>query len=173
MSNHCVVAIFDSLREAGEAVHALERSDFPSDQVSLVSHNVSEEVPQEELLQAGDATETDAAKGAGLGGLFGLLVGTPLLTIPAVGPVLIAGPLATGLTGAIVGGFLGAMAGWGVHDDHVKEYEERVKQGKLLVVASGDPQELAEALRILRDLSPEEIRFHAPTSADSPEVDDS
>lgn len=173
MSNHCVVAVYESFDQARESVQALEKSDFPSDQVSLVTHSVSDEVLQEDVLQYGDETEKDAAKGAGVGGLLGLLLGTPLLMIPGVGPVLIAGPLAAGLTGAIVGGFLGAMAGWGVHEDGVQQYEQQVKQGKLLVVANGDPKQTAEAQRVLRETNVEDIHLHAPTSADAPEVDDS
>ncbi|MEZ6097782.1 MAG: general stress protein [Pirellulaceae bacterium] len=173
MSNHCVVAVYESFDEAKQAVQALEKSDFPSEQVSLVTHSVPEEVLQEEVLQYGDETEKDAVKGAGVGGLLGLLLGTPLLMIPGIGPVLIAGPLAAGLTGAIVGGLLGAMAGWGVHEDHVQQYEQEVKDGKLLVVANGDPRHTAEAQRVLREMNAEDIHLHAPISADAPEVDDS
>lgn len=172
MFNHCVVAIFATFEDAKAAVQALEKSSCPSEQVSLVTHNVPEEAPQEEALQTGDAAEKDAAKGAGVGGLLGLLLGTPLLMVPGVGPVLVAGPLAVGMTGAIVGGFMGAMNGWGVHEDEVEFYEEKVKQGKFLVVANGDPKQTAEAQRILRGTNAEDIRFHAPTSADAPEIDD-
>lgn len=172
MANHCVVAVYESFDQAREGVQALEKSTFPSEQVSLVTHSVPEEFLQGKVLQYGDETEKDAAKGAGLGGLLGLLLGTPLLMIPGVGQVLVAGPLATGLTGAIVGGFLGAMGGWGVHTDHAQQYEEQVKQGRLLVIANGDPQQVAEAQRLLRETAAENIQLHVPTSADAPEVSD-
>ena len=173
MTNHCVVAVYESFDDAKQAVQALDNSDFPSEQISLVTHSVPEEVPQVDVLQSGDETEKDATKGVSVGGLLGLLLGTPLLMIPGVGPVLIAGPLAAGLTGAIVGGFLGAMAGWGTHEDHVQQYEQQVKEGKLLVVANGDPKQSAEAKRVLRETNAEDIHLHAATSADAPEVDDS
>lgn len=172
MVTQSVVAIFDTLAHAKEAVQALEASDFPSQQVSLVTRSVTREVPQTKPLRYGDDTGRDVAKGIGVGGLAGLLLSAPLFLIAGVGPVLITGPLAAGMTGAVVGGFLGAMSGWGVHEDHLKQYEEQVKQGKFLVVANGDPEETAEAERVLRDISPEYVKLHAATSADAPEVDD-
>jgi uncharacterized membrane protein len=172
MSHECVVAVYDSFDAARDAIREIERANFPSDQVSLVSHDVRNEVDRDEMLQFGDNTERNAARGAGIGGLLGLLMGAPLLAIPGVGPVLLAGPLAAGMTGAIVGGFLGSMSGWGVHSDHIREYEEIVDKGSVLVVVNGDPVQLAEAARILDHTNPSEVRVHARESSDTPEVDD-
>jgi len=172
LDGHCVVGVFDSLKEARGAIETLDESSVPAEQVSLVKYNVSGELPaeEEEVLQSGDNTEKDAAKGAGVGGLVGLLLGAPLLLVPGVGHVLIAGPLSAALTGSIVGGFLGAMVGWGVHEDHVEQYQEKVRQGKLLVVVNGNPEDVTEAHRLLRETAAEEVNLHMPTSADAPEI---
>jgi hypothetical protein len=167
MSAQCVVALYESFDEAKAAIRALEEADYPRGQVSFVTHSVKNEVPKEDALQYGDKTERNAAKGAGVGGLLGLLLGSPLLAVSGVGAVLIAGPIATGLAGAIVGGFLGAMSGWGVHVDHVRRYEKEVAAGSLLVVAQGDPQQVAQAERILQQTDAQEVHLHAETSADS------
>src|SRR5262245_46874464 len=114
-SRESVVAVFESLDQAKDAVRALEQAGFPHEQVSLVSRSVKKELPREkDVLEKDDQAAPDARTGATLGGLVGLLLGAPLLTIPGVGLVLLAGPIATAITGAIVGGFLGSMAGWGV-----------------------------------------------------------
>jgi hypothetical protein len=154
--------------QARTAIRELEEARIPPNQVSLASYHV----PRDKNLKYGDNTEQNAARGAGVGGLVGLLVGAPLLAIPGIGPVLLAGPLATGMTGAIVGGFLGSMIGWGVHSDHIREYEDLVKQGALLVVVNGDPIQLAAASRILEATDATQVRVHAKESSDSPEVDD-
>lgn len=172
MSDQCYVAVYRSFDDARKAIQALDAEDYPRDQVSFVTHDVAAEVPREEELQFGDQDVADAAKGAGAGGLLGALLAAPLLAIPGVGPAILVGPIAAGMTGAIVGGFLGAMAGWGVHEDHIQQYEEKVKEGCVLVVASGDPAEVAKADRILNDTNAEETRLHARTSADAVEVDD-
>jgi len=166
MARQCVVGIYETLDAAKQAIETLEQSNFPSEQVSLVTHSVERQVPEEEELQYGDQAQTDAAKGAGIGGLVGVLLGAPLLAIPGIGPVLLAGPIAAGMTGAIVGGFLGALTGWGVHEDQVAEYEEKVREGATLVVADGDPQEVAEAQRTLKETDATRVDLHAKTSAD-------
>jgi hypothetical protein len=135
--------------------------------VSFVTRHLGDEMPAAEALQFGDEAETNAAKGAGLGGLLGLLLSSPLLTISGLGAALIAGPVAMGLTGAIVGGFLGVMSGWGVHSDHIAEYERQASSGKLLVIANGTPAQVADAQEALQQTAAEEVRLHAETSADA------
>ena len=172
MHEQCVVGVYSTFADATATLQALEAANHPADQVSFVAHSVTDEVPREEELQFGDDTGKGVAKGASAGGLLGLLLGAPLLAIPGIGPALLAGPLATGMTGAIVGGFLGAMGGWGVHTDHVRQNEDEVRKGKLLIVASGDPRQVAEAKRILDASHAEEVHLHAATSADAHHVDD-
>jgi hypothetical protein len=166
MDTQCVAAVYWSFDDAKRAMIALERANFPLEKVSLVTHSVKGQVSDEGALQFGDQTERKAVKGAGVGGLVGALLGAPLLAVPGVGPLLLAGPIATGLTGAIVGGFLGSMIGWGVHDDHVREYEAKVRDGAVLVVVNGDPKHVAAAKRVLDDTAPAELRVHAETSED-------
>lgn len=169
MSQECVVAVYESFAQARDAVQALEKARFPSDQVSFVTHSVENEVPGEDLPQYGDKARRNAAKGAGMGGLLGTLLGTPLVTVTGIGAILIAGPVAMGLTGAIVGGFLGAMSGWGVSAGHVRRYEEKVKEGALLVIVNGAPQDVARAEKILQQSEAEAVHLHARTSADTVE----
>jgi hypothetical protein len=121
-------------------------------------------------MSRGDISERTAIGGAALGGLMGFLLASPLLMIPGLGPVLIAGPIAAGMTGAIVGGFLGGMAGWGVHADRIQEYEEKVRAGSALVVVSGEPDDVATAKQILEETEAQEVHLHA-TSADAREID--
>lgn len=166
MSRHCTVAIFDDFAAAQEAVHKLDESKFPSDQVSLVANSVHQDLQSTNILQYGDESDRDALFGAGVGGLLGFFLASPLLTIPGFGLMLIAGPITAGLTGAIVGGFLGSMLGWGVHEDHVAEYEDEVRQGAFLVVASGDPFEVDYAKQVLSETNARSIAMHVRESAD-------
>jgi hypothetical protein len=162
-----VVAIYESLDQAKAAVQALEQAGFPHDQVSLVTRNVKRQLDRSDVVEKDDQAEPDARKGAALGGLVGLLLGAPLLTIPGVGLVLLAGPLATALTGAVVGGFLGSMAGWGVPEDAIDEYQDRVREGEVLVIAHGDPLTVARADRLLQATSAREVKLHATPSDSS------
>jgi hypothetical protein len=164
-----VVAVYESLDQAKDAVRALEQAGFPPEQVSLVTRSLRREMPgdEERVVEKDDKAETDARQGAALGGLVGLLLGAPLLMIPGVGAVLLAGPIATALTGAIVGGFLGSMAGWGVPEDAIDEYQQRVREGEVLVIAHGDPLTIARADRLLQATSAREVKLHATPSDSS------
>ncbi|WDI41803.1 hypothetical protein [Bremerella sp. P1] len=169
MSRHCTVAVFDDFSAAQEAVHKLDESTFPSDQVSLVANSVHQDLQSTNILQYGDESQKDAAFGAGVGGLLGFFMAAPLLTIPGFGLMLIAGPITAGFTGAIVGGLLGSMLGWGVHEDHVAEYEDEVRQGAFLVVANGDPFDVDFAKQVLDQTNARSVAMHVRESADSVE----
>jgi hypothetical protein len=89
----------------------------------------------------GDKSMEGFAVGGALGGsVAGIAaaiaaIGTALV-IPGLG-VVIAGPLAAGLAGAgaggIAGGLVGALVGWGIPEERVKEYEDGIKKGGVLM----------------------------------------
>ena len=118
------------------------------------------------------ADESQAAEGAGagavggtvLGGALGLLVGAGLLTIPGIGPVLAAGPIAAAIgttaatvgagalgagIGAATGGLLGGLIGAGVPDEDARFYTEGVRRGGTLVSVATDDSMAATARDIM------------------------
>ena len=122
-------------------------------------------------LNFGDDSLRDAAIGATLGGLAGIIGDAALVLIAGVGAVVVTGPLVA-VTGVVVGAFLGAMEGWGVHKSHIQKYERLVDEGKVLVVVDGGPKQLAEAERMLRQAESTEVHLYAKSSANAPEIDD-
>src|SRR5215468_11055131 len=52
-----------------------------------------------------------ATKGGIAGGILGALAGLTVLTVPVLGPLVVAGPIVSGLGGAAVGGAVGGLAG--------------------------------------------------------------
>ena len=74
--------------------------------------------------------------------------------------------------GAATGAFLGGLAGWGVHEERVRYYEKLVTEGKVLVIAHGQPLELVQAERILKETDPVELHVYAKTSSEAPEIQD-
>ena len=95
------------------------------------------------------AVETElgnkAAEGAGIGGAIGGTVGAIAAAVAAVGTTLalpglglvIAGPIAAAVAGAgagaASGGLIGALIGWNMPEERVKEYEEGLKNGGILM----------------------------------------
>lgn len=166
----CVVAVFQSPAKANSAVNRLESVGWSSDHISVIAPGNESQLTTLEPLQHRDRTEKSAAIGGVTGGALGLLAGSSLFLIPGLGPVLFAGAMASGITGGLVGGLVGAMSGWGIRDDHVRQYEEALKHGKALVVLTGDPPALAEGRAELLASSAEKVEMHAET-ADSDHVD--
>lgn len=168
MRDECVLAVYDDVQRAQEAIHILGRGGFPLAQVSLVAksphggNSTSLEVP------VADNSVRDAAIGAGLGATIGALGGIVVTVAAGAALVFLIGPLAA--TGAIAGAFLGGLGGWGVHSERIAHYEKLVRQGKTLVIAHGSPEQLLMADQILMETGAAEIRVYAKTETESPEV---
>lgn len=171
MNEECVVAVFDDLEHAQDAVHILDRGEFPIERVSLITRGLKEQPEIVHDIEMGDDSARDAAFGAGLGAMVGLLSGIAVMAVSGVGALFFAGPMSMGLTGGAVGGLYGGMVGWGVHEARIQHYEELLRKGKVLVIAHGDALELAHADRILKETAPVELHVYAKTSSEAPEVE--
>jgi outer membrane lipoprotein SlyB len=173
MAEECVVAVYKDVAQAKAAIDTLIASGFPQTNISLVTASLKNEpAAVKRALELGDNAEKDAAIGAGIGGVIGLLGGATVVSMAGAG-VVIAGPLGA-LTGVVVGGLIGAIRGWSVHSDHIPKYEEKIKSGQVLVIAHGnDPAKVAAAEKTLHTTRPAEIHLYASTDdADDPRVND-
>ena len=163
MADESVIGVYPSMTDAEATVRALRRGGFPIAQVSIVARGLESERDLQGFITTGDVAKT----GAWVGGIFGLLAGAAFLWVPVVGPLVVAGPLATALLGAVEGGaigaagggLLGSLVGWGVSRNDVLKFEEHLKAGKFLVIAHGSAAEIARA----RDLLQRQGHGHAVT----------
>lgn len=91
----------------------------------------------EKHTKAPEGTTTGALTGGIIGGTLGLLAGIGALAIPGLGPFIAAGPLMATLAGigagGTVGGVVGALVGAGIPEFEAKRYENRLKQGGILI----------------------------------------
>ncbi len=170
MSERSVAGVYDTLEQAEEAVHKLDYEGFPTKHISIVTQNLaSAKSPHGFITPEDDLTKRGAVTGAWIGGLCSLLVGAAFLWIPGVGPLLVAGRLAAllfagikgALAGAATGGLLGALANWGIAEEHILEYERHLQGGKYLVIAYGTAKEVAHAHAILEGTKARALRVHA------------
>lgn len=142
-----VVGLFDTLEAAQQAIHALIEEGFTRDNISLVTHD-AEGKHATHMQKAERSGETSEGAGFGatgggvVGGIAGLLVGIGALSIPGIGPVIAAGPLAAaiGMTaagaglGAAAGGIVGALVGAGIPEREANSYAEGVRRGGTMVI---------------------------------------
>ncbi|MFV9507602.1 MAG: general stress protein [Oscillochloridaceae bacterium umkhey_bin13] len=154
-----IIGLFDTRSDAEYVVRALHDQGFSTDAISLV-HRDEQGVSK---TNADDSVAEHAGSGAVggtvLGGALGFLVGAGLLTIPGVGPVLAAGPIAAALgssalgagIGAATGGLAGSLVGMGVPEDDANYYAEGVRRGGALVtVTAVDTTMAGQATELMR-----------------------
>jgi hypothetical protein len=114
--------------------------------------------------------------GAFWGGFWGLLFGAAFFWVPAIGPVLVGGPLVAsivaGLENAVVIGGLSAIGAGlfsiGIPKDSIVTYETAIKAGEYLVVVHGTSAEALKAKNILGSLKPSNLVDHVLEPAAQP-----
>ncbi|HLM56423.1 MAG TPA: DUF2382 domain-containing protein [Pyrinomonadaceae bacterium] len=161
-----VVGLFDDRVAAQNAVRELVAEGFRKDEVSLVSKKPDGKgVEVEYVEEDGREQIEDMAKGAGTGAAIGagaaLLLSLTALSIPGIGPVLAAGPLAALIAGAGIGATAGGMVSGltrlGVEDDDAHTYAEGLRRGGTLVSVNTDNHYADLAVNVMRRLGAVEI----------------
>lgn len=169
MEKAIVGGVFRNSEEAVRAIERLKEMGFETNDLSILAkdndkvEDVEDKTDVEVMDNGGSDRGANAGKGAGigagtggvLGGIAGLIAEIGLLTIPGIGVLAAAGPLATTLSGAAIGatggGIVGALTGAGVTEDDAKEYERYLKEGNLLVLVEVDEDRREEIHTTFRD----------------------
>ena len=163
-----VIGIYAHIDKAEEAVRQLGQGGFPIQHVSIIAKDLGTEKKIHGFVTSCDVARGAARTGAWVGGIFGLLVGAAFLWVPGVGPLIVAGSLASAMLGGVEGAVAGAATagvfGWlaslGISKQHILKYEESVKAGKYLVIAHGTPEEAEKARAILAQTGATEVNAH-------------
>jgi hypothetical protein len=163
-----VIAVYDSIDEAERAVEKLIEEGIPAENISIVGQGLQSEVKLHGFVTTGDVAKQGAGLGAVFGGLLGLLFGTAFFFIPGVGPLVVLGPLVDTLLGAaegaVAGGLFGALFGAIAEREHIPKYEQYVRAGKYLVVAQGDPSLAERAHELLAGTAASDVETHSAGS---------
>jgi hypothetical protein len=153
------VGIFDTVREADEAVSELLAAGFSKEQITVIC---SEETIRKHFAEyehqdpAGSKTPAAAIAGGAGGAAIAGLAAIGLASLTALGGValLAAGGIAL-WAGGVVGGLVGAMMTRGVEKELANYYDQAVTRGKILVAAEQEdpnrPTMLAKAAEIFAE----------------------
>ena len=141
-----VTGLFRDRDSAERAYQSVTDRGYSKDDVNLA---MSDETRKRHFGTdtAGRTTElgNKAAEGAGIGGAIGGSLGAIAAAIAAVGTTIalpglglvIAGPLAAAIAGAgagaATGGIVGALIGWGIPEERVKQYDQGIREGGILM----------------------------------------
>ena len=156
--DEALVAIYDTPLEAERAIKALQESGFDIEKISVVGKEYHSEDHVIGCYSSGDRMKYWGEMGAFWGGIWELLSGGAFFVIPDLGPVLIAGPLAASIVGAlkgviVVGGLSAVGAGLhsiGIPNDSVLTYETAIKADRFILLACGTATELTRAQDIIQ-----------------------
>jgi len=145
-TSNTIVGVFDTPENAQGAVKELAKRGFTDAQIGVASHDYSDKTGvktggqqvEESESYAGEGATTGLAAGAGIGALWGL--GILAGAIPAIGPAIAGGTLATILSSAAAGaaaaGIAGGLIGLGIPKEEAEFYESEYRAGKTIVTAT-------------------------------------
>src|SRR5208337_2777435 len=152
-----VVAIYTNHTDAEEGIKELQKSGFDMKKLSIIGKDYHTEEHVVGYYNTGDRMKYWGKLGAFWGGFWGLLFGSAFFWVPGIGQLLVAGPLVMWIVGAlegavVTGGLTALGAGLysiGIPKNSILQYETQVKNGKLLLVAHGTPDEVERAKDLL------------------------
>jgi hypothetical protein len=168
-----IVAVYAKHDQAEAAIRKVAEAGLNMTHFSIAGRGYHTEEQVIGFYSAGDRIRFWGSRGAYWGGLWGLLLGGVMLTIPVIGPVMVLGPLAASVfaalagavEGAVLTGGLGALGAAlfsiGIPHHSVLRYHDALKADSFLVVAHGPSAEVECVRTLLRLSDPTQIDLHA------------
>lgn len=165
-TGHNVVATFDSMSKARQAMEDLGEAGIEANDVSLVGAEVEEAAADPDTRVRDMELTAEVGKKAILSGAagsaLGALAGAAAFAIPGIGPAIGTGIWAAAAAGAMAGGAVGGMVG-GVASLDLSEnweltFQDAIRGGKALVaVHAHDDSQAKKAEEVLGGANPEKI----------------
>ncbi|HTU16962.1 MAG TPA: hypothetical protein VMG10_02770 [Gemmataceae bacterium] len=167
-----VAGVFQDQSAAQKAVAELRRVGFAENEIGVLTREAQRPAARDKAESGSLATNvgagaaTGAITGASVGALWAL--GIVTIGLPAVGPVIAGGILASVLASAAgtaaAGGIIGALVGLGVPEEHAKTYEGEFRAGRTIVTVQTEDR-YREAENILHDHGAFNIHTARPAMA--------
>lgn len=161
-----------TVEQAERIIGDLKLAGFGNNDISalLPDKRTTKDFAHEHNTKAPEGAVTGGAAGLGVGAVVGWLAGIGALAIPGVGPLIAAGPimgaLAGGAVGGATGGIIGALVGMGIPEFEAKRYEEKVRDGNILLsVHTEDGKQRDAAKEIFRRHDADDISTGSEASA--------
>ena len=152
-----VVAVYATHTQADTAIRNLQSMGFDMTKLSIMGKDFHSEERAVGFYNTGDRMQFWGVLGAFWGGFYGLLFGSAFFLLPAIGPLIVMGPLVGWMVGAAEGAVAGGAAGMlggalasaGIPNNSIVKYQEDVKAGKFVVIATGTALEIDRARDVL------------------------
>lgn len=155
-----VVGAFHDQHSAEAVVGELKHRGVPEKDISMVARHDGKTEGGHPNGSGMHNLSSGIGWGGTVGGTVGLLAGVGALAIPGIGPIVAAGPLAATLTGAVAGGVAGGLMDYGIPKDQSKQYEQRLKEGDVLLMVRADAPEVDKAKTLFEHHGASDIHVH-------------
>ena len=157
---NAVLCVASSEPVANEILTHLRNLGFASSEISILLKN-----KDTRNISVKEDAVRGAQKGGIAGGILGALAGLTVLTVPALGPLVVAGPILSAFGGAAVGGVVGGLAGGsgalthiGIPEKDSERLKKKIHDGAILIaVHTSDPVRRDRALRVFKSSGVDEI----------------
>jgi hypothetical protein len=167
------MGIYPDRRTVSDAINVLQKKGFRALDISLLTSDDSgsKDFAHENRTKAPQGAAAGAVAGAVAGAALAWLASTQPAILPALGPLVAAGPVLAALAGAGAGGALGwvagFMAGLGRTEYVAKRYAGRTRRGGLLISVHCDSHEWCDrAKQTLKDTGAQHISSASEAAAD-------
>ncbi len=146
------IGIYASHEKAEAALNELKTSGFPASQLSILG---KADVKNNHVHVNTNNTVEEVEVGLGIaaGSILGLLTGVGVFVIPGLGFLYGAGALIGAFAGfnfgAIAGGITSVLTGIGVTEVNSLIVEKHLNEGKFIVFAQGDDEQIQQAKHVL------------------------
>lgn len=149
-----------------EALAALHMAGIGNASISLVARSDIELERIPDTLKEADTDAVPAAvRGMGIGGVTGLLAGLAAVALAPVG-ITIAGAMALGAVGALVGGWSSSLMGSALPDAVRQQFEDEIGSGRILVlVDADDATQVAAVVDAMRHAGATRLDYDSPVGA--------
>lgn len=169
MSN-TLLALYEDIPTAQKVLSRLQVEGFDPDSMSLMAHDAGNLPTQPHEVSTELSTSDGRNFGAIVGGLTGLLAGLIMITLPGLGPIVVAGPLAAvlgGVTGTLIGVGAGALTGglsmalaeMNVPKSEADRFAEGVLKGNVLIAIEVTSQNVNHAIHVMSEYLPIDIQY--------------
>ena len=172
-ANTSVMGIYSDRTTVSDAVNVLHKAGYRATDISvLLSDNQgSKDFAHEKHTHASKGAAVGAAAGAVLGAALAWFVSIQTVAIPALGPLIAAGPLVAALAGAgavgALGWLAGLLAGLPQSDYLAKRYAGRIRRGGILLSVHCDSTEWCDrAKKTLKNTGARDISAASESAAD-------
>lgn len=172
-----VVGVFNSYPEAEKATKMVKDAGLRTSDISVIAKqdDKTETEMYGGVRATGTATGPRATMGREgvnddisdgvitggiLGGLAGLLIGAGTMMVPGFGIVAAAGPITGLISGAVTGGIVGGLVDLGIPEERGKQYENQIKQGKILWSMRTDEANVSKVESILKSCGATDVAVY-------------